>query len=182
MLRTWLVRLPARKLTFSVRSRHTPETPRTWAWPPSLPSVPTSRATRVTSSAKRRQLVDHRVDRGLELERLPLDVDGDLLAQVPLGHRRRHRGDVAHLRGQVPGHRVDRVGQVLPGPRDAGHVGLPAELALGADLAGDGGDLLGEDPQRVGQAVDRVRESGDLALRIHRDLLAQVIALGPHLP
>ena len=31
-----------------------PETPRTWAWPPSLPSVPTSRATRVTSSAKDR--------------------------------------------------------------------------------------------------------------------------------
>ena len=40
------------KFTFSVRSRHVPDTPRTWAWPPSLPSVPTSRATRVTSSAK----------------------------------------------------------------------------------------------------------------------------------
>src|SRR4051812_37914879 len=52
MLRTWAVRLPAMKLTLSVRSRHTPDTPRTWAWPPSLPSVPTSRATRVTSSAK----------------------------------------------------------------------------------------------------------------------------------
>ena len=51
MLRTWLVRLPASWLTFSVRSRHVPETPRTCAWPPSLPSMPTSRATRVTSSA-----------------------------------------------------------------------------------------------------------------------------------
>ncbi len=51
MLRTWLVRLPASWLTFSVRSRQVPETPRTWAWPPSLPSMPTSRATRVTSSA-----------------------------------------------------------------------------------------------------------------------------------
>ena len=29
-----------------------PATPGTWAWPPSLPSVPTSRATRVTSEAK----------------------------------------------------------------------------------------------------------------------------------
>ncbi len=37
--------------TESVRSRHTPDTPLTWAWPPSLPSVPTSLATRVTSSA-----------------------------------------------------------------------------------------------------------------------------------
>ena len=39
------------KFTLSVRSRQVPATPRTWAWPPSLPSVPTSRATRVTSSA-----------------------------------------------------------------------------------------------------------------------------------
>ncbi len=37
--------------TLSVRPRHVPETPSTSAWPPSLPSVPTSRATRVTSSA-----------------------------------------------------------------------------------------------------------------------------------
>ena len=40
------------KFTESVRSFHVPDTPCTWAWPPSLPSVPTSRATRVTSSAK----------------------------------------------------------------------------------------------------------------------------------
>ncbi len=52
MSRTWTVRLDAIRLTLSVRSFQTPETPRTWAWPPSLPSVPTSRATRVTSSAK----------------------------------------------------------------------------------------------------------------------------------
>ncbi len=40
------------KLTLSVRSFQTPDTPVTCAWPPSCPSVPTSRATRVTSSAK----------------------------------------------------------------------------------------------------------------------------------
>ena len=39
------------KLTLSVRSFHVPPTPGTCAWPPSLPSVPTSRATRVTSDA-----------------------------------------------------------------------------------------------------------------------------------
>ena len=39
------------KLTLSVRSFHVPATPDTCAWPPSLPSVPTSRATRVTSPA-----------------------------------------------------------------------------------------------------------------------------------
>ena len=51
MLRTWVVRLPAMKFTLSVRSFQVPATPLTSAWPPSLPSVPTSRATRVTSEA-----------------------------------------------------------------------------------------------------------------------------------
>ena len=51
MLRTWFVKLPAMELTDSVKSFHVPPTPRTTAWPPSFPSVPTSRATRVTSPA-----------------------------------------------------------------------------------------------------------------------------------
>ena len=42
------------KFTLSVRSFQVPETPFTSAWPPSLPSVPTSFATRVTSPAKER--------------------------------------------------------------------------------------------------------------------------------
>src|SRR5438445_182985 len=54
MLRTWPVRFDAMELTLSVRSFQVPATPRTTAWPPSLPSVPTSRATRVTSEAKAR--------------------------------------------------------------------------------------------------------------------------------
>ena len=49
--RTWLVRLDAMVFTESVSARHVPATPRTSAWPPRRPSVPTSRATRVTSSA-----------------------------------------------------------------------------------------------------------------------------------
>ena len=53
MLRTWAVKLPAIELTLSVRSFQVPATPGTLAWPPRLPSVPTSRATRVTSPAKR---------------------------------------------------------------------------------------------------------------------------------
>ncbi len=52
MERTWSVRLAAMTLTDSVRSFQVPETPLTSAWPPSSPSVPTSRATLVTSSAK----------------------------------------------------------------------------------------------------------------------------------
>ena len=52
MLRTWPVRLDPIELTESVRSFQVPATPGTCAWPPSLPSVPTSRATRVTSEEK----------------------------------------------------------------------------------------------------------------------------------
>ena len=52
MPRTCSVRLVAITFTLSVRSFHVPATPGTLAWPPSLPSVPTSRATRVTSAAK----------------------------------------------------------------------------------------------------------------------------------
>ena len=51
MFRTCPVRLDAMKLTLSVKSFQVPATPGTAAWPPSLPSVPTSRATRVTSEA-----------------------------------------------------------------------------------------------------------------------------------
>ncbi len=52
MFLTCEVRLSAMEFTLSVRSFHVPETPGTCAWPPSSPSVPTSRATRVTSDAK----------------------------------------------------------------------------------------------------------------------------------
>ena len=51
MFRTCAVRFPAIWFTLSVRSFQVPATPVTTAWPPSLPSVPTSRATRLTSDA-----------------------------------------------------------------------------------------------------------------------------------
>jgi hypothetical protein len=53
MFCTCAVRLPAIWLTLSVRSFQVPATPGTTAWPPSLPSVPTSRATRLTSTRTR---------------------------------------------------------------------------------------------------------------------------------
>ena len=54
MLRTCAVRLVAIAFTESVRSFQVPATPGTTAWPPRRPSVPTSRATRVTSEANDR--------------------------------------------------------------------------------------------------------------------------------
>src|SRR4029077_12729114 len=120
------------------------------------------------------ELVDHDVDRVLELEDLAADVDGDLLAQVAVGDRGGDGRDVAHLGGEVAGHEVDVVGEVLPDPGNAAHLGLTAQLALAADLAGDAGDLAGEVVELVDGDVDGVLELEDLTADVDGDLLAQV--------
>ncbi len=56
MLRTCAVRFEAIEFTESVRSFQVPAVPGTSAWPPSTPSVPTSRATPVTCSANVRSV------------------------------------------------------------------------------------------------------------------------------
>src|SRR6202034_4109235 len=90
------------------------------------------------------ELVHHRVDGVLELEDLALHVHGDLARKIAARHRGRDLGDVAHLAGEVRGHGVDVLGQILPGAGDARHVRLAAELAFGADLARHARDLGGE--------------------------------------
>ena len=144
MLRTWAVRLRGHEVDVVGQVLPGAGDAGTCAWPPSLPSVPTSRATRVTSRGEGVELVHHRVDGVLELEDFALHVDGDLARQVAARDGRGHLGDVADLGGQVAGHRVDVVGQVLPGAGDAGHVGLAAEPAFGADLARHARHLAGE--------------------------------------
>ena len=162
MLRTWPVRLPARVLTLSVRSFQTPETPLTCAWPPSLPSVPTSLGDARHLVGERRELVDHGVDGLLQLEHLAARVDRDLLAEVAVRDSRGDLGDVAHLRSEAGRHRVDVLGQVLPDARDALDLGLAAELALGADLAGHACDLVREGRELVDHLVDRRPDAGEL--------------------
>src|SRR5256885_6652283 len=121
-----------------------------------------------------RQLVDHGVDGGLQLQDLAAGVHVDLLAQVAVGYRRRNLGDVADLAGQVAGHEVDVVGQVLPHPGHVTCVRLAAEPALGADLTGYPGHLVGEGRQLVDHGVDGGLQLQDLAAGVHVDLLAQV--------
>src|SRR5438309_2295507 len=239
MLRTWEVRFAAMKFTLSVRSFQIPDTPRTSAWPPSLPPVPTSRATRVdrdllgqvavrdrgghlgdvahlvrqvagedvhvvrevlpgarealhvslhaqlpvgahlASDARHlpgegAELIDHGVDGVLQLQDLALHVDGDLLRQIAVGDSRGDLRDVAHLRGQVRRHQIHVVGEVLPTAGHSGHFGLGFQLALDADRAGDVDDLLGEDAQRLGHVVERLAKGRDLASRLYHPLLVQV--------
>src|ERR671910_798422 len=130
MLRTCPVRLLPIRLTLSVRSFHGPATPGTSAWPPSLPSVPTSRATRVTSEAK-------------------LLSWSTIALMVFLSWR------ISPLTSTVI-------------------FFVRSPLALGADLAGDAGDLRGEAVELVDHRVDGVLELEDLAPDVDGHLLGQV--------
>ena len=76
--------------------------------------------------------------------------------------------------GQVRRHRVDRVGQILPGARDAGHDGLAAQLAFRPDFARDSRDLGGKASQLIDHRIDGFLQLQDLAANVNRDLLGQV--------
>ena len=99
-----------------------------------------------------------------------------LRAQVAAGDGGRHLGDVADLRGEVAGHRVDAVGQVLPGAGDAWHVGLAAEAAFGADLARHPRHLAGEAVELVHHRVERFFQLQDFAAHVDGDLARKVAA------
>src|SRR5579859_5270548 len=127
---------------------------------------------------ERAQLLDHGVERVLEQQHLAAHVHRDLLRQVAAGDGGRHLGDVAHLRGEVRGHEVDVVGEVLPGAGDAGHAGLTAELALGADLAGDAGHFRSKGVELIHHGVDGFFQLQNFALHVDRDLARQVDVKG----
>src|SRR5205085_370278 len=113
---------------------------------------------------ERVELIHHRVDGVLQLENLTLHVDGNLLGQVPVCYSGGDCRDVPNLSRQVTGHRVDRVGQVLPGPGHAADLGLATELALRPDLASDAGDLGGHAVELVNHGVDDLARSQELTL------------------
>ena len=127
-------------------------------------------------AGERVELIDHRVDGFLQLQDFAADVDGDLLRQVAAGDGGRDFGDVAHLGGQVAGHEVDVVGQVLPGAGDARHLRLAAELAFGADLARDARHFRGEGVELIDHRVDGVLQLENLALHVDGDLARKVAA------
>src|SRR5690606_5076554 len=124
--------------------------------------------------AEGRQRLDHAVDRLGQRGDLAFRVEPQLRPAVLLGDRGGDVGDGAHLVGQVVGHLVDVVGQVLPGAADARNLRLPAELALGADLARHAGYFAGERVQLVDHRVDGVLELEDLALHVDGDLLGKI--------
>src|SRR2546430_2433854 len=163
MPRTWLVKLAAMRFTLSVRSFQVPDTPCTWACPPSFPSVPTSRATRVTSDAKELSWSTMVLTVFLSSRISPFTSTVIFLERSPLATALGDVGDVAALAGQVAGHEVHAVGQFLPRARHAGDARLAAEPAVRADLAGHARHLRGERAELVDHCVDGVLELEDLA-------------------
>ena len=162
------------KFTLSVRSFQVPATPGTCAWPPSLPSVPTSRATRVTSEAKALSWSTIVLMVSLSSRISPFTSTVILRDRSP---RATAVVTCAMLRtcvGQIAGQQIDVVGEVLPGAGDAGHDRLAAELAVGADLARDARHFRGERAQLIDHRVDGFLELQDLAAHVDGDLLRQV--------
>ena len=87
---------------------------------------------------------------------LSAHVHRDLLRKVAVGDRRRNLRDVANLAGQIRGHGVHVVGEVLPGPCDAGHLCLATQLAICPHLSGNASDFAGEGVQLIHHRVDGV--------------------------
>src|SRR5439155_1670391 len=123
------------------------------------------------------ELIDHDVDGVLQLGDLAVDIDRDLLGKIAASDGGRDLRDVAHLIGQVVGHRVDVVGKVFPGPGGTQHVGLAAQPAFGTHLPCHATDFRGEGVQLVDHDIDGVLQLEDLALHFDGDLLGEIALL-----
>ena len=113
--------------------------------------------------SERAQLIHHGVDGFLQLQNFAADVHGDFAGKVAARDGGGDFGDIADLAGEVAGHGVDGVGEVLPGAGDAGHLGLAAQLAVGADFARDARDFSREDAELLNHGVDDGGRAQELA-------------------
>ena len=124
--------------------------------------------------SKGTELIDHGVHGVLQLEDLTFDIDGDLLGKVAIGDRGRDLGDVTDLRGKIAGHRIDRIGEVLPGAGHAFDFSLSTQFAFGADLPSDTRHLRSEGGELVHHRVDGVFQLEDFAPDIDGNFLREI--------
>ena len=165
MLRTCVGEVRGEPLTLSVRSFHVPETPFTRAWPPSLPSVPTSLATRVTSSANDESWSTIALTVRADAEELALhgaavDLEGHLLREVALGDGVDDARDLDGGADEVLDDGVERRERLGPVAAQACGRGALRQAALAADCAADAGDLLRDRLAAVGDLVERPAQVG----------------------
>ena len=163
MLRTWLVRLLAMKLTLSVRSFQVPATPGTAAWPPSLPSVPTSRATRVTSEAKARSWSTVVLIVSLSSRISPFTSTVIFLDRSPLAIAVVTAAMLRTWTVRLLAIRFTLSVRSFQVPATPFTSRLAAQLALGADLARHARHLGGERAELLDHRVHDARGAQELA-------------------
>ena len=123
------------------------------------------------------QIRNHRIDVVFQIGDFAARLNLNRARQIAFGHGRGDLGDGAHLVGQIGGEKINVAGEILPCAGGARNVRLAAKPALDAHFTRNVCHLVGEGCERVGHVVDRVGESGDLALRLHGEPLRQ-IAIG----
>ena len=176
MFRTCAVRLFAIELTLSVRSFQVPATPSTLAWPPSRPSVPTSRATRVTSPANAFSWSTIPLMVSLSSRISPLTLTVIFLERSPRAMAVATSAMFRTWPVRLLAMKLTLSVRSFQVPATPGTLRLAAELAVGADLARDARDFRGERVELVHHRVDGVLELENLAADVDRDLARQVAA------
>ena len=120
------------------------------------------------------ELVDHDVNRVLQLENFSFGIDGDVTRQVAFGHSRCDVGDITNLGRKVSRHTVDVIGKILPYAGNTGDARLSTQLAFGADLARHTGNFCRKRVESVDHRVDGVLELEDFTLGFDRDFARQI--------
>ena len=109
------------------------------------------------------QRVRHVVDGFGQFGDFALGFHRQFALEVAIGHGRHDDGDAAHLVGQIAGHQIHVIRQVLPGSGDALHLGLAAEFSFGADFARHARHFGGERAKLIHHRVDGVLQFQDFA-------------------
>ena len=104
----------------------------------------------------------------------PLVSSASFRLQIAVRHRGHDFGDTADLRGEVRGHEVHVIREILPDAGDASHLRLTAEDSFRADLARHARHFRGERIELVHHRVDGVLQLQNFAAHIHRDFARQV--------
>ena len=115
-------------------------------------------------------MVNHRVDGVLQLCDFALHIHRDLFGQIAIRHRSSDQRNIAHLRGKIARHEIDRISQIFPRSGNAFHFGLTTQNASGTHFARDTRNFRGKRAQSINQRVDRVLHFENLAFHINGDL------------
>src|SRR5207248_2845285 len=110
------------------------------------------------------ELVDHGVDRVVQLEDFSPYVDRDVLGAVAGRDGGRDVRDVANLVGEIVRHEVDVVGQVAPRAAESFDFSLAAKFSFGADFTCDADHFRREGRKLVDHGVDRLDGAEEFSL------------------